>query len=962
MSGGRPKVGLGAMASILGVSSSLLIISLLGAHTQQVDAAKVDCYPIDGVTREKCEALGCVWSPVARINKLPANQTDFEPAPSTLGIVGPDREPKSRVGEPWCHFPDDYMGYKIVESTGYMIKLARARPSALGNDVQQLIISMKFYEKGNVLGLVIEDSDQARFKPEIPVLSAVALDETSMEEAQSSARAFKIELEPRQQVSTTTTSSRVQVDNRYILTIKRASTGAPVFSTDLGKLIFTDKFIQLNSELSSPFVFGLGEHYDTFLKWAGEYKTYSFWNTDHIAESGGTRSYGGFPFFVNLDSPGHSMAHGVYLRNSNAMDIVLQNDVSVTFRPIGGILEFYLFGGPTPHDVIEQYQKLVGLPDLPARWALGFQLCRFNYHTLEKTRLVWKRTRDSGIPFDVQWNDIDVMERYNDFTYDPVRFAGLPEFVDELHAAGMYYITLTDPGISQEPNNYPYELGTQMDIWIKNSTNQPLVGKVWNQSGRTVFPDFSNPKSHEYWIKMFVDFQKVVKYDGAWIDMNDISNFVDGSLDGCPEDNYLEQTPYSPGGYKLQQKTLCLSAKHQASHEYNIHNIYSFYETIATEKAMRAARPGRRSVIISRSSHPGQGHYGGHWNGDVPSTWEYLRWSIPSYIEHSMYGYSMMGADICGFSGNTTPELCARWSTLGAFYTFSRNHNDDTSIDQDPVALGPEVVAANKNAFTKRYSLLPYLYTLVYNAHKHGQPVPRSVAFEFFQQHELEAFKAENQFMFGPAIMIAPVVDENTYTKRTYLPEGRWYETDILPESMSFVARQVKVPTKIDVAKGVKHWHQTNHIGLTNMPIFYRGGHIVPVYARVGQTIADTERNQSISLEVALCEHGRAKGELHMDDGDSIRDVTNYLKMTADDTMGTLRIDLVKDHYKKQVQFGHVKVMGVEGKITKVELVSQEGDHHRELPYEQISHMLIFDLGSQPVTMAEPITVKWTTR
>jgi lysosomal alpha-glucosidase len=912
-----------------------------GVHTneiQQVKNVKVDCYPIEGATKEKCEALGCAWSPVERSEKYRDPHLDFEPLPSGLEPVKDDNL-RSRVGEPWCYHPDDYLGYKPTQVANNEILLSRTRPSALGNDIQNLTVTLKIYERGSLARLTITDSDNKRFEPEIPKVNA------QMDEVKSK---FSMELEPRMG----------RENERYILTIKRVVNGAVVFSTDLGKLIYSDRFIQLNSRLSSPFVYGLGEHYDTFLKWADEYKVYSFWNTDRLTLPGGTRSYGGFPFFVNFDSVNYSMAHGVYLRNSNAMDIILQNDLSITFRPIGGILDFFLFDGPMPHDVISQYQHLVGLPDLPPRWALGFHLCRYDYKSLEKTKLVWKRTREAGIPFDVQWNDIDYMDRWNDFTYDNNAYSGLPQFVDELHSNNMHYVPLTDPGISQEPKYYPYDLGTQMDIWIKNATNQTLVGKVWNQSGRTVFPDFSNPESHDFWKEMFFDFHKLIKFDGAWIDMNDISNFVDGSLDGCPWESEIEQPPYLPGGYKLQTHTLCLSAQHRAGKEYDVHNLYSFYETIATKTALEFTKPGQRTFIISRSSHPGQGHYGGHWSGDVLSRWDYLRWSIPSLLEHSMYGFSMMGTDICGFAGNTNPQLCARWSTLGAFYTFSRNHNDDTSIDQDPVALGPEVVAANKNAYTKRYSLLPYLYTLMFRAHKFGQPVARSVAFEFFDQQDQEALKVEYQFMWGSALMISPIVFEDTHYKLTYLPEGRWYETDILPESMSFNASKVKVPKVTDVGPKAKFWHKTDNVALSNMPLFYRGGQIVPVYAKVRSNIPETEHKQPIALEVALCELGTARGELYMDDGESLGDYRNHVKMTADDKLGVLRIELSEDDYSPTVEFGLVKVMGMKDKVKQVEIFGT--DKRKTIPFEQCEHLLIFDLDNLSVEKGKPITVRWS--
>jgi len=904
-----------------------IVILLLVYKCSCISAQKIDCLPLPGATKSKCEAIGCVWSPVSsRHSILEHNELPFDN--STLNLVVGGVEDQVEVGEPWCFFPSDFTVYKVSHVKGERNKFLLWGVNdgqILPESISSLILEIE--ELGSsMLRFKIRDKDDRRFKPELPEL---------------------IHYQGNQGEDSPPFDYNVDASGHLI--IKRRATGAVLFNTDLTKLLFANQLIQITTTLSTPFVYGLGEHFGSFLKLADKYRTYSFYNRDRLPLPDGQRSYGGFPFYINLEE-GFKNAHGVYLHNSAAMDIIIRPDQAITFRPIGGILDFVIFAGPTPMDVIKQYQNLVGLPALPPRWSLGFHLCRYNYGSLHKTEMVWNRTRASGIPFDVQWNDIDNMDKHNDFTYDHENFKDLPRFIQKLHSLNMHYMILFDPGVSQEENYYPYELGKEMDIFVKNATNQTLVGKVWNDSGRTVFPDFSDPKAITYWSKLFDRFQQEIAFDGAWIDMNDISSFVDGSIDGCPGDEPVEKPIYVPGGEDLQRHTLCASARHRAGLEYDVHNLYSFYEAIATFKALEVARPNKRPFIISRSTAPGQGRYSGHWNGDVLSTWDYLRWSIPSLIEHTMYGFPMMGSDICGFSGNTTEELCARWSTLGAFYTFTRNHNDDVSLDQDPVAMGPIVRDANINALTKKYSLIPYLYTLMHRAHKFGEPPIRSVPLEFYSIDK-EALKVEYQFMWGEALMISPIVEPNTFTKSTYLPPGRWFEVRVAPQ----VGGSTDVPKWIE-SQG--QWHESKEVGLTDIVLFYRAGFIIPIYSTVRQTIPETV-NQPIGLKVVLSEADTAKGEIYLDDGDNVDGKHNYVEMQVKkEGQFATKLELVlhRDEYKPTTSFGRVSVYGIDKKVQRVEVNGEE------ILFSITDHVLSFELAGRAVSKNEDLIVRWVSQ
>ena len=215
-------------------------------------------------------------------------------------------------------------------------------------------------------------------------------------------------------------------------------------------------------------------------------------------------------------------------------------------RSLGGIFDLFFIAGPHPRQIVSQYNKIVGKPFLPPYWSLGYHQCKFGYNTLNRTKEVLRQTQDAGIPIDVQWNDIDYMNNHKDFTYDKEKFQGLPQFVDELHKQGLHYIPIIDPGISStEKDAYtPYDLGIKMDIFIKNARGKPFNGRVWT-NGKTVWPDFSHPMASKYWHDMFKSYHDQVAFDGAWIDMNEPSDFYDGEKDGC-ENSTLNHPPYLP--------------------------------------------------------------------------------------------------------------------------------------------------------------------------------------------------------------------------------------------------------------------------------------------------------------------------------------------------------------------------------------------------------------------------------
>ncbi|XP_023237283.1 lysosomal alpha-glucosidase-like isoform X2 [Centruroides sculpturatus] len=431
-----------------------------------------------------------------------------------------------------------------------------------------------------------------------------------------------------------------------------------------------------------------------------------------------------------------------------------------------------------------------------------------------------------------------------------------------------------------------------MDVFVKNITGDIFVGKVWNEV-TTVYPDFTHPNASKYWSKQFERFYSEIKFDGAWIDMNEPANFLDGQGNGCPNTTY-DFPQYVPGGVEpLHTHTLCMSSKHHESIHYNIHSVYAFNEAIITNKLLKTLL-NKRPFVISRASFAGLGHYSGNWNGDILSTWDDMRWSIPYILNFNMFGVSMAGADICGFEENTTIELCSRWSALGAFYPFSRNHNSNDTIEQDPVILGPQVTAAAKQSLTTRYFLLPFLYTLFYKSHVYGDPVVRPLFFEY--PTDPKTFAIDEQFLWGRSLMIIPILYPNVSNVNGYFPNDTWYDY---------------YTGKMYVERGS---NILIHVPIDRVHLAIRGGFILP--AQFPSDTTTKSRLNGFFLIVALNDSKMAEGELFWDDGDSLDSLEsskyNIIEFKAYNNY--LKTIPVMKGYDKMPKLETVKVLGCERK------------------------------------------------
>ena len=213
--------------------------------------------------------------------------------------------------------------------------------------------------------------------------------------------------------------------------------------------------------------------------------------------------------------------------------------------------------------------------------------------------------------------------------------------------------------------------------------------------------------------------------------------------------------------------------------------------------------------------------------------------------------------DICGFNGNTTIELCARWQELGAFYPFSRNHNTINASPQDPPSLGETVITAARNSLLLRYQLHNLLYTLFYKASAFGTPVVNSLMMVF--PSDKTARSIETQFLWGDSLMVLPVLDQGATSVNAYFPAGIWYD---FPSNAQIASTSSGVWQQLDAPLEV-------------IRLAVRGGSVLALQdAEV--TIPETRQNP-LRLVAFLDQSRSASGSLYWDDGET-PDVVKNLK------------------------------------------------------------------------------------
>jgi alpha-glucosidase len=521
--------------------------------------------------------------------------------------------------------------------------------------------------------------------------------------------------------------------------------GADVFSAPLGSPVRLYKRREAGERY-----FGCGER-TSGLEKTGSHQV--FYNVDpplgHTASF--NNLYSSIPFTFSITN---GRAHGLFFDNTHRVefDLALEDENRAYYGAEGGAIVYYVFCGPTPGDVVDRYTELTGRIPMPPLWTLGNQQCRYSYINEEEVREVARGFRERDIPCDVIYLDIHYMDGYRVFTWNEDRFPDPRRLICDLQEQGFRVVTIVDPGVKVDENYSVYTEGRERDLYCKTREGEEYHNAVW--PGVCAFPDFTNPETREWWgenQRVLTD----VGVAGIWCDMNEPALFI-------PDGATMPDDVVHPGG-----------RAGEARWHAQIHNTYGSLMARAAREGLLELRPDERPFVITRAGYAGLQRHAMHWTGDNSSWWEHLWMSMPQLQNLALSGVAWAGVDVGGFGGDTNGELLARWTEFGVFQPYCRNHTTIGTRRQEPWAFGEPYEAVCRKMIKLRQRLLPYLYSLFDECHRTGAPILRPLLFDY--PADETTYTADDEFLLGDALLVAPITRPGIEHRHVYLPEGTWF-------------------------------------------------------------------------------------------------------------------------------------------------------------------------------------------
>ena len=425
-------------------------------------------------------------------------------------------------------------------------------------------------------------------------------------------------------------------------------------------------------------------------------------------------------------------------------------------------LDYWVTAGDTPRQIEAQYAEVTGKVPMMPEYGLGFWQCKLRYQTQEELLRIARRYHELGQKVDMIIVDFFHWEHQGDWAFDPTYWPDPEGMIRELKQMGTELMVSVWPTVETDSVNYA-EM-EEKGYLVRTERGFPCMLHFLCP---TMPYDATNPDARAYlWEKCRKNYyEKGVQ--SFWLDVAE-----------------PECTVYDFDNYRYHQGSAL-----QVGNLYPMQYARTFYE------GMRAA--GQEQVVnLIRCAWAGSQRYGALvWSGDIHSSFSSMRSQLAAGLNMGLAGIPWWTSDIGGFHGGIPEdpsfrELLARWFAWGAFCPVMRLHGNRepeqpmvgttggchcrSGAPNEIWSFGEEVFAICRKYLDLRERMRDYTRSLMRQAHETGTPVMRTMFFEF--PEDPQCWELEDQYMFGPDLLVAPVLYEHQTQRRVYLPEGSWVE------------------------------------------------------------------------------------------------------------------------------------------------------------------------------------------
>lgn len=547
-----------------------------------------------------------------------------------------------------------------------------------------------------------------------------------------------------------------------------------------------------------------------------------------------------------------------------------EQDKLKLWSEMGQELDYYFIKGDNIDEVISGYRQLTGKATIMPRWAYGFWQSRERYKTQDEIVNTLKEFRKRHIPIDNIVQDWSYWQEdaWGSHEFDPARFPNPQQMMDDIHGMNAHVMISVWPKFYSSTKNYK-ELNDKGYIY-----QQAITDSIKDWIGQGYIGSFYDPYNQEardiFWRQMQ---DNLYKYgiDAWWMDASEPDIQSNASLE--------------------YRKKLSTPTALGPSTEY--FNTYALLNADAIYKGQRSVDPDKRVFLLTRSGFAGLQRYAtATWSGDIGTRWEDMKAQISAGMNFALSGIPYWTMDIGGFcvekryetakEGSADMEewreLNTRWYQFGAFVPLFRSHGQYPY--REVFNLAPESHKAYKSIlyYTKlRYRLMPYIYSLAGHVYFDDYTIMRALVMDFGKDKKVE--NIDDQYMFGPAMMVCPVYKHGATSREVYLPKDcKWYD--------AYTGKVYEGGQTISADAAYER-----------MPIFVRSGSIVPTGAEIEYT------SQKLDAPIKIIVYTGADGSFSIYEDEGLN--YNYEKgkyseipLTFDDASKTLTIGVRKGEFE----------------------------------------------------------------